>query len=277
MPGLLTNHANVATGEGRACCRQRAAFLSIPVHSLGFTKSNKTERFQISFDFAHAVPTTYDEAFAGRSIFDIRSFSKAWKLELGVSSSPRRLTHRAFLYPWLPQRYGSENEYKMSTFRVQMGRGVFHFSSPAAPRLPVAPFALCAFALKSHNRQNRRVRRFPPIPTTLCQGLTTIKIGVRRFYLQEMETVSPRRRCPRATIYQSQITIHELTFRGFPFVPFAAFCKRLHSRSMRSFAGNSVPSVPVKQLHLGSMPNPRGRVQRCIRLPCGAGLLRGRK
>jgi hypothetical protein len=32
-------------------------------------ESNKTERFHKSFDFDHAVPTTYDDAFTSRSIF----------------------------------------------------------------------------------------------------------------------------------------------------------------------------------------------------------------
>jgi hypothetical protein len=35
------------------------------------SKSNKTERFRISFDFARAVPTTYDDTSAGRSILEL--------------------------------------------------------------------------------------------------------------------------------------------------------------------------------------------------------------
>jgi hypothetical protein len=54
-------------------------------------KSNKTERFQISFDFTDAVPTTYDDASAGRSIFGIWNFSRAWNLVLGVLGSHRQL------------------------------------------------------------------------------------------------------------------------------------------------------------------------------------------
>ena len=113
MPGPFTNHANV--GQASRLPRGRTHFLggasSVEKKMNPPQKSNKTERFRISFDFAHAVPTTYDDAAIGRSILATRNFSGPWTLEVGLRST-RRSSHPAFLHSWFPQRSGRQNETK---------------------------------------------------------------------------------------------------------------------------------------------------------------------
>jgi hypothetical protein len=101
MSGPLTNDAkgrDVAPSTSAAQC---AELVSTRGHARNRTKQN-------DFRFRSISPTPYQRLTTKRS--PLVRF-----LELGVCFA-RPSAHPAFLYSWLPQRRGAENEYKMSTF-----------------------------------------------------------------------------------------------------------------------------------------------------------------